>query len=397
GSTLYSSLFNEIDSNGQNVYFTTTLGGSPNIYSWYEGQLNYNGVSCDVWWINISQGIPANSNIAIYMDINSTNTNYYQLYYPYVGASYNVLGTFQYDNIGYVMNPGLMYQIYYNSYTSDAKGIYDFNILYQQPLTKGTCFNVNGITYCSSTDPFVAQVSYQTVCVLTGGCSSNSYSVTTPYDLFNFWNGMCYCGVGVPYPNPPVSDPYNSYYIKAIGWVLVPSSTTFYESVDDSMELLISNSLNAWSNNGAYWLGPIMPSSVSNVSGDNSASYTLSSGEYRIEIDYFQWGAPAYTGFWSNNPVYYYSPAFPPNGVMPLISISSTVTISSIELKPSQSSVCPGTFTSSIMIINLNNPFQYSSDNVGFTVSYSCSPSNGVSCWFGNSGTSSGLCTTSGT
>ncbi len=27
-------LFNEIDSDGQNVYFTTTLGGTPNIYSW---------------------------------------------------------------------------------------------------------------------------------------------------------------------------------------------------------------------------------------------------------------------------------------------------------------------------------------------------------------------------
>jgi len=39
------TLFNEIDSNGQNVYFSTTNGGTPNIYSWYEGQLNYNGVT----------------------------------------------------------------------------------------------------------------------------------------------------------------------------------------------------------------------------------------------------------------------------------------------------------------------------------------------------------------
>jgi hypothetical protein len=250
------------------------------------------------------------------------NTNYYQLLYPYVGVSYNVLGTFQYDNIGYVMNPGLIYQIYYHPNWGSSSSL-NFSILYQQPLTNSTCFNVSGYIYCSSTNPFVAQVSYQIVCVLTGGCGSNSYNVTTPYDLFNFWNGECYCGVGSQYPNPPVSDANYSYYIKAIGWVLVPSSTTFYESADDSIELLISNSLNAWSNNGAYWLGPNMPSSIPSVPYCcRSASNSSSPGEYRIEIDYWQLGGAAYTGFWSNNPVYYYSPAFPPNGVMPSISIS---------------------------------------------------------------------------
>jgi hypothetical protein len=44
-----ATLFNEIDSDGQNVYFTTTYNSTPNIYSWYEGQLNHNGVICDVW------------------------------------------------------------------------------------------------------------------------------------------------------------------------------------------------------------------------------------------------------------------------------------------------------------------------------------------------------------
>ena len=62
-----ATLFNEIDSNGQNVYFSTTNNSAPNIYSWYEGQLNYNGVTCDVWWINLPQGINANSYIIIFM------------------------------------------------------------------------------------------------------------------------------------------------------------------------------------------------------------------------------------------------------------------------------------------------------------------------------------------
>jgi len=90
------TLFNEIDSNGQNVYFTTTCNSTPNIYSWYEGQLNYNGVTCDVWWINLSNGIPADSNITIYMYIGKNSANYYQQYYPYVGVSPQVIS--RYDN-----------------------------------------------------------------------------------------------------------------------------------------------------------------------------------------------------------------------------------------------------------------------------------------------------------
>jgi len=87
------TLFNEIDSNGQNVYFVNSSGNI--LYSWYEGQLNYNGVTCDVWWINISQGIPANSNVTIYMYMGPTIANYYQ-HYPYVGASPQVISG--YDN-----------------------------------------------------------------------------------------------------------------------------------------------------------------------------------------------------------------------------------------------------------------------------------------------------------
>jgi len=91
------TLFNQINPNGQNVLFFNPNNGQL-LYSWYEGQLNYNGVICDVWWINLPNGIPANSNIVIYMAIGSYNTNYYQQYYPYVGTNAQVIGTMQYDN-----------------------------------------------------------------------------------------------------------------------------------------------------------------------------------------------------------------------------------------------------------------------------------------------------------
>jgi len=93
-----ATLFNQIDSDGQNVYFTTTYNSTPNIYSWYEGQLNYNKVTCDVWWIKLPNGIPASSNVTIYMNIGPNIVNYYQQYYPYVGTNAQVIGTMQYDN-----------------------------------------------------------------------------------------------------------------------------------------------------------------------------------------------------------------------------------------------------------------------------------------------------------
>jgi len=94
-----ATLFNQINSSyyyGQNVYFTTTYNSTPNIYSWYEGQLVNGSTYCDVWWIKLPNGIPANSNVIIYMYMGNSSTNYYSQYYPYVGASPQVISG--YDN-----------------------------------------------------------------------------------------------------------------------------------------------------------------------------------------------------------------------------------------------------------------------------------------------------------
>jgi len=113
------TLFNQINSNGSNVYFTTTYNSNPNIYSWYEGQLNYNGVTCDVWWINLPNGIPANSDIVIYMNIGSTSANYYSQYYPYVGASPQVISG--YDNGNYTF---IVYGYFNNTFDGWSGYIY---------------------------------------------------------------------------------------------------------------------------------------------------------------------------------------------------------------------------------------------------------------------------------
>ncbi|MFP3256631.1 MAG: hypothetical protein RXO36_02350, partial [Candidatus Nanopusillus acidilobi] len=93
------TLFNEINSNGSNVYFATTNNSAPNIYSWYEGQLINGSTYCDVWWINLSNGISAYGYTTIYMYIGNSSSNYYSQYYPYVGASPQVISG--YDNGNY--------------------------------------------------------------------------------------------------------------------------------------------------------------------------------------------------------------------------------------------------------------------------------------------------------
>jgi hypothetical protein len=91
-----ATIFNEIDSNGQNVYFVNSSGNI--LYSWYEGQLINGSTYCDVWWVKLPNGIPANSKITIYMYMKNCSSNYYSQYYPYVGTPIQVLGTSQYDN-----------------------------------------------------------------------------------------------------------------------------------------------------------------------------------------------------------------------------------------------------------------------------------------------------------
>jgi len=134
------TLFNQINPNGQNVMFFNPNNGQL-FYSWYEGQLNYNGVTCDVWWVNLPNGIPANSNIVIYMAIGSYNTNYYQQYYPYVGEAPQLSSTYgQYDNGNYVFN------YYWNFAGTTLPNNLVCTVLSNPSGASGSCSVNNGVT-----------------------------------------------------------------------------------------------------------------------------------------------------------------------------------------------------------------------------------------------------------
>jgi hypothetical protein len=121
------TLFNLINENGSNVYFTITYNGTPDIYSWYAGQAIYYYFFselgyCKIWWIKLDNGIPANSNVTIYMYIGNSSSNYYQQYYPYVGASPDVYPSRQYDNGKYVFT---VYGYFNNTFDGWTAHVYN--------------------------------------------------------------------------------------------------------------------------------------------------------------------------------------------------------------------------------------------------------------------------------
>jgi hypothetical protein len=149
-----ATLFNQVNPNGQNVYFTTTNNSSPNIYSWYEGQLINGSIYCDVWWINLPNGIPANSNITIYMYVGNSSTNYYSLYYPYVGTNAQVIGTMQYDNGNYTFIAYGYFNNTFDGWTGHFFFGYNINGSYSPTATPYGIEMLNG-NYNYSEDTYI--------------------------------------------------------------------------------------------------------------------------------------------------------------------------------------------------------------------------------------------------
>ena len=262
------------------------------------------------YWVKLNAGMPANSqsviDINFYPKPDSVFNNQNTGEAPQFSAVYD-----QYNNIGNVMSPGLMYQIYYNSsLTCDSTN-------YQTQLYTAEIGNnviVPGCDYfASSTVPFTTSLQ---------GTSQDVDGTTEPNVIINYQAG--YSG-GAAYPNPPVSNTGTSWLIKAIGWVSIPQSTTstFSETSDDGITL--SSGTNIGGSNGVAWLGGASSPNnlISEWHTEGATTYTsgsVSAGTYRLELDYFEDGGGSYTALWSSGAVDYYHAAYPPNGVMPSVN-----------------------------------------------------------------------------
>ncbi|MFZ8800976.1 MAG: hypothetical protein ACO2ON_02230 [Candidatus Nanopusillus sp.] len=191
-----ATLFNQINPNGQNVMFTDSDGNI--LYSWYEGQLWYEGrmghreIACYVWWVKLPNGISPYGYVTAHMYIGSNDTDYYQQYYPYVGQAPHLSPTYgQYDNGEYVF-------LFYDNF---AGIIFDMS-KWRASLYGATITVNNGLTINSSTSRswaglftlsdfppdtiFDAYLASYTVRGSRGGHGIGVYINNTPYEKDGF-------------------------------------------------------------------------------------------------------------------------------------------------------------------------------------------------------------------
>ncbi|BFI73249.1 hypothetical protein YN1_2360 [Nanoarchaeota archaeon] len=368
-----STLFNEIDSNGQNVYFFTNINDPTGslLYSWYEGQENFNRTYCDVWWVKLPNGIPANSNYTIYMHIGNSSNNYYSQYYPYVGAPIQVLSTSQYDNGNYVFN-------YYQNFGGLSS------------LPSGW-----SIIYCSVSPNFGTDYTI----LPSNGCNSG---ITTTNN-YSIQNNIIEAELSIPVTSGTTFD--------VIVFGIGNASTTYTYFIGGGGGLTVGGNNDgaafSYNNNGNAGLfelysgnttiGSTYYNNITTIYGIGLNSTTID-----FYINYTTVGSStilpsnttlpitiAQQASLQNYLVYWVRiRSYPPNGVMPSFSIQPAVLITSITLNPSSGSSAPGGSLSTTATANLYNP-----GGASTTVTFSCNTPSGFTCSFpqGNS------CTTTST
>jgi len=274
------------------------------LYGWLESLSSTNQANI---WVNIPSSIPANGVYQIYM-VEDSSLNFDGVYWGEAAQLSSTYG--QYDNIANVMEPGLIYQIYYFSSGTCGSSCCQNNV-YAAPLGNGVTIQTCA-SFTSSTNPFTTS---QT------GTTQDVNGTNENYVILNYQEG--YQG-GVAYPNPPVANNSYSWIIKTIGWADLPNATvTFYGMGDDG--IAAGYSTGGGTSSGGYWLGGTSnPNNIYSGWHDEGAttySGTVPAGTYRVEQDYYEDGGGAYTAFWTSASVNYYHATYPPNGVMPETAI----------------------------------------------------------------------------
>ena len=288
--------YNGINQQWSNVEFTTGPAGTGTaLQAWCESGCS--GSSTAIVWVRLPNGFSGST--TIYM--NFMPNDVMSASGP-TGEAAQISAVYgEYDNIGSVMNSGLLYQIW----GWGGSGIQPQSELYQAIMSPDSSFTFGSTTATASSTMYTTPSPGTTQDV--DGNNQNNV-------IINYQNG--YSG-GSPPPNPPVSN-YNYWLVKAIGFVDYTSGTQLYGIADDAIGLGYSGVAQSF----VSWLGGTdNPNNIISEwipEGATVYSNTIpSSGDYAIELDFENQGGPGYIGMWSNNPLDYYSPSYPPNGQMP--------------------------------------------------------------------------------
>ncbi|BFI73709.1 hypothetical protein YN1_6960 [Nanoarchaeota archaeon] len=327
-----SNIYNYIDSNGQNVLFFNPINGQI-FYSWFEGN---NGTGY-IWWVKIPNGIPANSNYTIYMGIGSSTTDYYQLFYPYVGASPQVIQG--YDNgqnvfiaYGYFNNNfnGWSGYIFYDNFAPNAtpygiemlngtntgcegtyilppnnENILEIPLIVEEAWYESSGADANTISLFGNTN---SQVFADSVGPITCGGGTPASNSST-FVQFEYYPGTC----NQQYPDP-------AYYLKSAYANSILSWTSFTTSAGTFYTYLIVN--NTYAQTGWYQYSSSQvwaPLTLLDTYSINQNSSTYAN------LNYSPFQYPTLEiGAGDCAPSYQYvewvvARAYPPNGVMPSI------------------------------------------------------------------------------
>ena len=327
------TLFNLINNNGSNIYFTTTCNSTPDIYSWYLGQLVNGSTYCKIWWIKLDKSIPANSNATIYMYVGNISDNYYSSYYPYVGASPNVFPSRQYDNGKYVF---IAYG-YFNN-TTDGWGLYNTSSLWSPIVTPNGIQMTNGnYQQCSGT--YILPPNNWNISLIPLIVETTWYFYSSSYSIYVGTGGFIISLFGntsnqLPGPVPNLSTYTFFWYHPSYGGVYLRSavtgqtlnSTSFPFQSDTVYGYLIVNSTYAQAGYYIYNTNQVWtPLTLLNTYNRNYNRYTYASLNYNP----FQYPTLELSGVCSSSLAssslyiqWVVARAYPPNGIMPSIYIS---------------------------------------------------------------------------
>lgn len=304
---------NYVANNLQNIEFFDADGNI--LTSWLENGASSSSVS--TYWVLLPNGIPAKSSTTIFLGFANPAVNLFDG--KKVGEAPQLSPTFgEYNNIGQIMDPGLLYQIYYN-----PSGTYKSQN-YQDAVYAASMINQTTIQY----DPqdnhtlFVAETTPMST-PLTG-INETSNTVCLQYCIlgykYNPTTSSYFDSLPI-FPSSSIKNYTYSWILKAVGWVNLNVTTSFTATVNDGIGLGSSTTaLTPF--NGSDWLGGgYNPDNLLNtwVNPQLDTSYNLPFmplGITRLEVDYYQFNSNATLQISTGANVAYYHPALPPNGII---------------------------------------------------------------------------------
>lgn len=269
--------------------------------SWLENGNSNTGES--TYWVSLPDGIPANSTAVIFLGFANKSVNLFNNITvgeaPQLSPIYG-----QYDNIGHIMNPGLLWQVYYSKNATLVDSNNNQAQLYTATMTNGTKLAYDQGQFNTTLNPMATS--------LNGSVILGHYAI--------FANELSSTGSPLPNINSSIiPNTSHSFAIKAVGWEDVNVSTVFVTTADDGVAISMGTRGPAF--NGTDFLGGTTPPNnrLNAWHQESATEYTFFSprGTQRLEVDYYNWGGAWYFYFGAFNIANYYHPALPPNNVVP--------------------------------------------------------------------------------